>query len=81
MSILKDQGEVAEDLPRDSYDLIGYLDKAYPHRCISPGESLEMAHRYAGIRQLIDELMEWKREEEDKLSSTEAKVIKKRKSA
>lgn len=47
-----------------SFDLIEALDRAYPKRCIQPGESLEDAHRYAGKRELIDELLELKREQE-----------------
>lgn len=50
------------EFPVNSFDLIEVLDKATPHRCIAPGESLEQAHRYAGARELIDELVEWARE-------------------
>lgn len=39
-----------------SVDLISELDRAYPPRCIAPSESPEAAHRYAGRRELIDEL-------------------------
>jgi hypothetical protein len=52
-----------EEIPRDSYTLIDLLDKLFPHRCILPGQTMESAHRYAGLRQLIDELVELKREE------------------
>lgn len=58
-----DFGEL-DEIPRDSYELIDALNAAYPHRCILPGETLESAHRYAGLRQLIDGLLELKREEQ-----------------
>lgn len=53
-------------LPRDSYKLVELLDQLYPPRCILPSESPESAHRYAGVRDLVDVLVEWKREEETK---------------
>jgi hypothetical protein len=53
------------DLPLGSYDLIKLLDKIYPHRCILPNETLESAHRYAGTRALIDELVEQMNDELD----------------
>ena len=43
-------------VPVRSEDLIERLDNAYPARCKTPGESEEEHQRYAGIRQLIDEL-------------------------
>ena len=45
-------------LPALTEDLMKFLDRLYPHTCISPTETLEMAHRYAGKRELIDELLE-----------------------
>jgi len=36
--------------------LVDYLDAVYPHRCIKPNDSLEDAHRYAGMRELVDKL-------------------------
>lgn len=63
-------------IPRDSYDLIDYLDRAYPHRCASFGlwdprsvtpynadQIRDAETRYAGARQLIDELVAWKKQE------------------
>lgn len=44
-------------LPLRSYELIERLDAAFPAACIRPGETLEAAHRYAGRRDLIDELV------------------------
>lgn len=40
-----------------AYQLIEQLDKAFPHQCILPNEPEWKAHRYAGKRELIDELM------------------------
>jgi hypothetical protein len=38
-------------------DLINLLDRVHPHRNISVGESEIEAHRRAGARDLIDELL------------------------
>lgn len=38
-------------------ELINHLDEMYPERCISPMDSLESAHRYAGRREVINELI------------------------
>lgn len=43
-------------LPHSVPDLIAELDVMYPARCIAPDESLHEAHRYAGKRELIEEL-------------------------
>lgn len=43
-----------------AFELIDALDKLFPERCISPLDSLESAHRYAGRRELINELLEIK---------------------
>lgn len=46
------------DLERMSaLDLINILDLLYPERCISPMDTLESAHRYAGRREMINELI------------------------
>jgi len=44
-------------VPVRSEDLIKRLDEAYPARCKLPGENEEDHQRYAGCRQLIDELV------------------------
>lgn len=44
-------------LETSAYDLIENLDRQFPARCIQPHETLEEAHRYAGKRELIDELL------------------------
>lgn len=45
------------DFPALSKDLINFLDESYPHRCLRSGEDVVAHHRYAGIRELIDELL------------------------
>jgi hypothetical protein len=40
-----------------SVELIEDLDKAWPARCIKHNESAIDAHRYAGRRELIEELL------------------------
>lgn len=57
-----------EDLPdfgaMSAYDLIEWLDRDMPHVCIRLGETIEAAHRYAGRRELIDELVTIKNAEQ-----------------
>ena len=36
---------------------IDVLDAQYPEKCIELGQSLEDAHRYAGVRALINRLL------------------------
>lgn len=48
---------MAYKIPDLSEELIKQLDKDWPHRCIKVGESEAEAHRYAGRRALIDELL------------------------
>lgn len=48
---------MAYKIPDLSVELIKQLDKDYPHRCIKHDQSLEAAHRYAGQRDLIDNLL------------------------
>ena len=50
-------------IPELSYDLIDYLAKLYPPKCIRANETLEEAHRYAGAVQLVSDLVEWKENE------------------
>jgi hypothetical protein len=50
-----------------AYELIEHLNQAFPVRSIILGETEAQAHRYAGRRDLIDELMaavEMEREED-----------------
>lgn len=49
-----------DPFPPMSEDLVEELDRRYPHRCIEREETPEEAHRYAGKRELIDRLMQWK---------------------
>lgn len=57
----------SEDLPDLQMTLgiaafIDALDKSYPHRCIKADEDMVSAHRYAAIREFIDELLSLKEE-------------------
>ncbi len=40
-----------------AYQLIEALDAAYPHQCIQPHQTEISAHRYAGRREMVDELV------------------------
>lgn len=48
---------MAMKIPDLSSELIKQLDQMNPARCIKHNESAIDAHRYAGRRQLIDELL------------------------
>lgn len=56
-------GIADEFIPETAYELIDRLVEVYPARCILPDQTLEEAHRYAGIVDLVSELSEWKRNE------------------
>lgn len=53
------------DLPHTAYELIEYLDRMIPPRCIGLRESLEDAHRYAGQRALVEVLVEAMKAEQE----------------
>ena len=44
-------------VPMRSYELDDMLDKTYPHRCKRLGELEEEHQRYAGVRDLLDDLL------------------------
>lgn len=48
---------MAYQIPDLSVELIKKLDKDFPARCIKHNESAIDAHRYAGKRDLIDNLL------------------------
>jgi hypothetical protein len=48
--------------PASSKELLEWLDKEIPHRCIGPTEDEHSARHYAGKRALIDELIQWQQE-------------------
>ena len=50
-------GILPEVLPGETGALLTALDRAFPNRCIQPGESKEDALFYAGKRALIDTLL------------------------
>jgi hypothetical protein len=51
--------------PHRTYDMIDMLDKTYPHRCMGSKENVDDHIRYAGRRDLIDELVMMKALEEE----------------
>jgi hypothetical protein len=55
-------GEEFIPMPRDADLMVTKLDELYPHRCIGLNESLEQAHRYAGMRELVDFMVHWRDE-------------------
>jgi hypothetical protein len=57
--------EISTEFPLSSIDLINLLDESFPPRCIRFGETEIQAHRYAAMRELIDELVEMKRFHEE----------------
>ena len=57
------------EFPTSSRELLVLLHKHYPSRCIAYNESEISAHRYAGMRELIDELMVWQEEADETPSS------------
>lgn len=52
-----------------AYALIELLAKITPHQCIVPGQPEWHAHRYAGRRELVDELLSLKDEDEERTAS------------
>lgn len=61
--LLKKSAIADKYIPQNSYDLIDYLVELYPARCILENETSEQAHRYAGMVQLVSDLVEWKKSE------------------
>ena len=53
------------EFPTSSRELLVLLHKHYPAQCIAYNESEISAHRYAGMRELIDELMVWQEEADE----------------
>ena len=53
------------ELPLRTLDFINLLDESYPHRCIRPDEDIIKHHRYAAVREFIDELKIMKSEHEE----------------
>jgi hypothetical protein len=58
-----------------THALLDELDKTYPAKCIAQGESLEDAHRYAGRRALIDQLLERRLLDEKRNTAQNTKVL------
>lgn len=59
-----------EKFPIYSADLIQVLDEEYPQRCVGRSETIEEAQRYAGKRELIDELISLVQEMEENDQAT-----------
>tara|TARA_B110000908_G_C10149202_1_gene400521 strand:- start:370 stop:585 length:216 start_codon:yes stop_codon:yes gene_type:complete len=66
---IETEEQTLPEFPTSSRELLVLLHKHYPARCIAYNESEISAHRYAGMRELIDELMVWQ-EEADETPST-----------
>ena len=45
-----------DELPLYASELVEELNNLFPPRCITPGQTLEDAHRYAGKRELVEML-------------------------
>jgi len=46
-----------DDLPLETLKFIEALDQNHPRRCIQVDEDVILAHRYAAIREFIDQLV------------------------
>lgn len=65
-------------LPADTLELIEQLDRKYPERCIGLSQTIEEAHRYAGKRELINELIMLKQKTEQKQMRDEINPTRRR---
>jgi hypothetical protein len=54
-----------EDIPLDTVRFIEALDAGHPHRCIRADEDVIAHHRYAAVRDFIDQLLLIKQEIEE----------------
>jgi hypothetical protein len=57
-------------LPPLSHQLVEELNQLYPAQCIASGDTLEVAHRYAGKRELVETLLRLLNQPEDNVLST-----------
>jgi len=53
------------ELPLGTYEFIEFLHEQYPSRCLRLDEDITAHHRYAAIREFIDELKIIKSEHEE----------------
>jgi len=62
---LKERASAHEsyEFPLATVDFIQFLDETYPERCVREGQDEISAHRYAAVRQFIDELVSAKDDE------------------
>lgn len=63
LSLPEEFEEVVDFATMSAYQLIDFLNRDYPHRCIGKSETEIEAHRYAGKRELIDDLLQAKSDE------------------
>lgn len=56
---------ISLDFPESSRQLLELLNIHFPPRCIQHNEEEIHAHRYAGMRELIDELIVWQEEADE----------------
>ena len=56
--------------PATAEELINILDQTYPHRCLGKDEDVVAHQRYAGVRELIDQLLAAKPEYYEELNDT-----------
>lgn len=54
---LRQDGFKTQRNPRIPPDLVDWLKENFPAKCISKGQSLEDAHRYAGMVELASKLI------------------------
>lgn len=64
--------EPSDTLPTHSYELIRLLDKQVPAEGIKRGESVEDAHRRAGAREVVQQLLDWMNDELEEINSRTA---------
>ena len=61
----ENEEQTLPEFPTSSRELLVLLHHHYPPRCIAYNETEISAHRYAGMRELIDELMVWQEEADE----------------
>jgi len=52
-------------------DLVDELNERYPHKCPTPKQSWEEAQRYAGKRELVDDLITFAKRQQKSILAKE----------